>query len=408
MIIGLDTLQDADSTTYHDPPDVRREVFLNTGAACDLLVDAFSKLPNLRSVGLRDYDGNGRHRDGEMAKWRSYGWSLGDTRERSRKRYALPDSMFPILLFALGKASVKPTNLEAFLRRNRMPDRSFDLSCIHFDVAPVLSGLRTLLLSLDDARNHISQQDSTFNKHTHLKNFLQHTPLLEHLRLNFTNMMVSPSSEIGSEGLLRWLGAPFGVAVKTGPPPIALDHLTTLDIGMLALIPKTLLQVVSKCAKLQRLSLWKVVLSCSEDRSESTDCLWSVYLPKIAKAFQAPDGVSRVMIGFAGEEYRGAPSDGYRDVKFANKVSVDANGEKKFEEPGGQVSYRKFVGSNVQDWLEDLGRRTFVEALEFSDDSDDGEDDEVDDDEADEGDDGDGEGDEAGEGEHDVIVLEDD
>jgi hypothetical protein len=108
------------------------------------------------------------------------------------------------------------------------------------------------------------------------------------------------------------------------------------------------------------------------------------------------------MIGFAGEEYRGARSDGYREAKFANKVSVDKNGEKKFEEPQAQVSYRKFVGSNVQDWLEDLGRRTFVEKLESSDDSEDSEDDEVEDDGGDENDDG--EGDEADEGEHDVLV----
>ena len=283
-----------------------------------------------------------------------------------------------------------------------MPDRSFDLSCIQMDVTPVLSGLRTLLLSLDDGPNRISQQASESNQHTHLKNFLQHTPLLEHLRLNFIHMMVTPSWETGSERFLRWLGTPFGVATKTGSPPIALDHLTTLDIGMLTLTPKTLLQVVSKCAKLERLSLWKVFLSCSEDRSEIVDGLWSVCLPRIAKAFQAPDGVKRVMIGFAGEKYKGARSDGYRGVKFANKVSVDTNGEKKFEEPQGQVSYRKFVGSNVQDWLEDLGRRTFVEAPEFSDDSEDSEDDEVEDDGGDEVDDG--EGDDADEGEHDVIV----
>ena len=377
-------------------------MFLNTGAACDMLVDAFSKLPNLRRVGLRDYHGNGRFRDGEMAKWRSYGWSLAVNREAPRQRFSPPDSMLLILLFALGKASVKPTNLEAFLRRRRMPDRSFDLSCVQLDVTPVLSGLRTLLLSLDDGGNHFGPQAPESNQHTHLKNFLQHTPLLEHLRLNFTNRMVTPSSETGSESFLRWLGTPFGVATKIEPPPIALDHLTTLDIGMLTLMPKTLLQVVSKCAKLERLSLWKVLLSCSEDRNESVDCLWSVYLPRIAKAFQAPDSVKRVMIGFAGEEYRGARSDGYREAKFANKVSVDKNGEKKFEEPQAQVSYRKFVGSNVQDWLEDLGRRTFVEKLESSDDSEDSEDDEVEDDGGDENDDG--EGDEADEGEHDVLV----
>ncbi|MCP6237172.1 hypothetical protein NL436_27195, partial [Klebsiella pneumoniae] len=91
---------------YNDSTDIPRDVFLNTGAACDMLVDAFSKLPNLRRVGLRDYHGNGRFRDGEMAKWRSYGWSLAVNREAPRQRFSPPDSMLLILLFALGKASV--------------------------------------------------------------------------------------------------------------------------------------------------------------------------------------------------------------------------------------------------------------------------------------------------------------
>jgi hypothetical protein len=396
---------------YHGQPDVRREIFLNTGAACDLLVDAFSKLPNLRSVGLRDYDGNGRLRDGERAKWRSYGWSLGsDPRERSPHRYAPPDSMLPILLFALGKASVRPTNLEAFLRKKKMPDRSFDLSCLQLDVSPVLSGLRTLLLSLDDARNYIGGYVSVSNMHTHLKNFLHHTPLLEHLRLNFTNMPVTPSSDVGSESLLRWIGAPFGAATKTGPPPIAFDHLTTLDLGMLAVIPKTLLQVVSKCPKLESLSLWKVTLSCSEDRSEENRSLWSVYLPQIGNAFQAPESVSRVMIGFAVEEYRGARSDGSSDAKFANKVSIDGNGEKVFEDPEGKASYRKRVGSNAKDWLEDLGKRTFIEKPDLSDYSDDSENDDDGEDAEDDGgeslEDDDGGSDGDGGGEAQVIVLD--
>jgi hypothetical protein len=318
--------------------------------------------------------------------------------------------MLPILLFALGKASVRPTNLEAFLRKKKMPDRSFDLSCLQLDVSPVLSGLRTLLLSLDDARNYIGGYVSVSNMHTHLKNFLHHTPLLEHLRLNFTNMPVTPSSDVGSESLLRWIGAPFGAATKTGPPPIAFDHLTTLDLGMLAVIPKTLLQVVSKCPKLESLSLWKVTLSCSEDRSEENRSLWSVYLPQIGNAFQAPESVSRVMIGFAVEEYRGARSDGSSDAKFANKVSIDGNGEKVFEDPEGKASYRKRVGSNAKDWLEDLGKRTFIEKPDLSDYSDDSENDDDGEDAEDDGgeslEDDDGGSDGDGGGEAQVIVLD--
>lgn len=390
---------------FHDSTDIRREVFLNTGAACDLLVNAFSKLPNLRSVGLRDYDGNGRHRDGERAKWRSYGWSLGGFRERSR--YASPDAMLPILLFALGKASVKPTNLEAFLRRKKMPDRSFDLSCLQLDVAPVLSGLRTLLLSLDDSRTLSSQHGSRSTGHDHLQDFLQHTPLLEHLRLNFTHQPVRASDYTGSEGFLRWFGTPSGVPVTTGPAPITLDHLTALDLGMLYVTPKTLLRVVSKCTKLKALSLWKVALQSFEARDENASCLWSWCLPKIGEAFQAPEDVSAVMIGFAGEMTNGTFSSTLPDVQFANKVSVDGNGEKNFEDPEGKASYRKRVGSSVKDWLEDLGKRAFVDKPDLSDDSNISEDDEVDeDDEGGDVEDDDDELDEDGGGEAEVIVLD--
>ena len=388
---------------HHDVTDIRRNVFLDTGCAIKLLVDAFSKLPNLRSVGIRDYDGNGRTRDGDRAKWRSYGWSLIERNDRTRQSYASPDAMLLTLLFALGEASIRPTNLEAFLRRKRMPDESFDLSCSPTDVTPVLSGLRTLLLSLEDDPEHYPG----FDEHNHLKNFLQHTPLLEHLRLNFTNMYVHPFTVTSSQEFLQWFGALSGVASASGPTPISLDHLTTLDLGMLTVTPKILLQVVSKCAKLKALSLWKVNLNPnSQGPNDNADCLWSRYLPEIGKALQAPEDVSSFMIGFAGEAHSGRPSADYADVKFAKRISVDRNGEKKFEEPEGKISYRKRVGSNVHDWLEDLSKRTFREVMESSDDSDDDEDHEDDDGEGDDGDEGDdGEEDEIEVDEDEVIVL---
>lgn len=367
-------------------------------------MDAFSKLPNLRSVGLRDYHGNGRLRDGEYAKWRSYGWSSGTP---FGVGYAPPDDMLPFLLFTLGKASVRPTNFEAFLRRRRIPDRSFDITSLRSDVASVLSGLRTLLLNLDDARPLNAPQGPRFNGHHHLQRFLQHTPLLEHLRLNFANRVADTS--VGSESFLRWFGTPTGVAVTTGSLPIALDHLTTLDLGLLYVTPKTLLQVVSKCAKLKALSLWKVTLQSLEDRDENADSLWSSCLPRIGKAFQAPEDVCTVTIGFA---YESTNHFSHPEIKFASKVSVDGNGEKKFEDPEGKAFYRKRVGSNVKEWLEDLGKRTFFEKPDLSGDSDDSEDDEdddgedLDDDGGEDSEDDDSELEENGGGEAEVIVLD--
>lgn len=362
-------------------------MFLATGRARDLLVEAFSKLPNLRSVGLRDYEGNGRTRDGELAKWRSYGWSLSDIPPNSRERFASPDSMLPLLFFALSEARVKPTNLEAFLRRTRMLDHSFDLAYLPSEVAPVLSGLRTLLLSLDEGQSFNGQINTG---HHHLKNFLQHTPLIEHLRLNFSNMFITSE---GADGFLRWLGTVSGAASATEPTPITLEHLSTLDLGMLSTQPETLLQVVAKFPKLKALSLWKIHLSRGGTPDIENDRqAWSQFLPKLGRAFQAPEDVGSVMVGFVLEGIRYTRAGDTTNIKFANKVSIDGNGEKRFEEPEGKVSYRKRVGSNVQDWLNELGNRTYIELPEIAS----SEDSELDDDDED--------GDEDGEGESDEII----
>jgi hypothetical protein len=135
VIIGTDHLRvygdawdlEDDSTAYVD-----RRLLLDTGRACEMLADAFSKLPNLQKVGLRDYDGQGRTRegDGPNARWRSYGWSYGlgnserqewlknNPHNHSRRTIVgEADPLLPVVLHALGKALSAPKNLEIFLRR---------------------------------------------------------------------------------------------------------------------------------------------------------------------------------------------------------------------------------------------------------------------------------------------------
>jgi hypothetical protein len=45
---------------------VSRDMLIGTGQAHHMLIEAFAKLPNLQTVGLRDYDGAGRLRDGTL------------------------------------------------------------------------------------------------------------------------------------------------------------------------------------------------------------------------------------------------------------------------------------------------------------------------------------------------------
>ncbi|KAF2770555.1 hypothetical protein EJ03DRAFT_65076 [Teratosphaeria nubilosa] len=100
---------------------MERSLFVATGQAHAMLVEAFSKLPNLRTVGLRDYDGAGRLRDGDSARWKSYGWSFGDPPQTvhwdGTQRPQPPDPIFGSLLFALGKARSNIEGVEVFLRR---------------------------------------------------------------------------------------------------------------------------------------------------------------------------------------------------------------------------------------------------------------------------------------------------
>jgi len=70
VIFGLQQLphdphfRSEESRRYREAGYMGRDLLLQTGLAHSMLVDAFSKLPNLKTVGLRDYDGAGRVRDG--------------------------------------------------------------------------------------------------------------------------------------------------------------------------------------------------------------------------------------------------------------------------------------------------------------------------------------------------------
>jgi len=348
---------------------MKSDTFLITGRAHVLLTLAFSKLPNLACIGVRDYDARGRRRDGENASWRSYGWSLNPTEQRFRSRMS-SEPLLPLLLYSLGEASTGPERIEMFLRRDPVPDRSFDLSpsFMQSKAVPVLSNLRALLLSLDghwgedfDSDMHTvpnpSNPDSGFGC---LRRFLQHTPLLEHIRLNFkyTGQGVHVRH---ADALLAWLGTSPGPDVNMIPTPVRLDHLTTLELGMIVVAPDTLLDLVSKFAKLEAVSLWKVELQPVRDSSEEGkfegQTMWAYYLRKIGEAFQAPENVKTFMIGWVVEDM----SAMHVPVRFAGKIDVDGNGKITVEDVEDVVKFRKEVGSNVRSWLDGLAKKVFLQ-----------------------------------------------
>lgn len=197
---------------------------------------------------------------------------------------------------------------------------------------------------------------SANNDYRRLKELLQHTPLLEHLRFNFANNEIPPAA---SQIVLDWLGTSHTSPCPDGPAPVKLDHLTTLDLGMLGFTPDVLIRVVSKFAKLKELSCWKVALRAKGAKADEDECMWANFLPQLGEAFQAPDHVTRVMIGWVVESAYQHPSK-VHCVRFAGRTSTDSNGEKKFENPEDVVSFRKRVGNNAREWLIELGEKAFM------------------------------------------------
>ena len=347
-----------------------------------MLADAFSKLKNLVTIGIRDYNGRGRWREGESATWRSYGWSTVDKASQHYQPRMSPDSVLPLILYSLGQTSAGLERIEVFLRRSGLPDASFDLSSnfMRSKAIPVLSNLKALLLSLEiregPTRFNYPRQNDGFEGAFHaLKDFLKHTPLLEHLRLNF-DKNEQPSR--GIQAFLTWLSTSLlpdaDIAqARQAPDPtqmdspafVTLDHLTTLDLGMVHVAPRTLLALVSKFTKLEELSLWKITLqtkSYSPDVLEPGDhCLWSYFLRKLSEDFPTSENIKTFMIGWPTEYANMQPVP--LPVRFEDKTKVDGAGHLTSESFDDVITYRKRVGSNICEWLEDYGKRASLPPL---------------------------------------------
>ncbi|KAF1350006.1 hypothetical protein BDV97DRAFT_352965 [Delphinella strobiligena] len=267
VIIGLHTFEN--DSGYERPSSkeryraghVSRSVLLETGQAHDMLVEAFSKLPNLRTLGLRDYNAQGRLRDGQDAVWRSYGWTHGVNHGlnaalalpmlRRSMNLASPESTLPLLIYALGCARAKPENIEVFLRkRPKLTPASFNLldGFMAPKTVPVLAGLRRLMLTIAlDAHNYYGAprvlHDNESVTGVPLQRLLHYTPALEILRLNFD------PEQFFAQPLLKWLGQPVSgstPAAGSAIPPVLLSHLTSLDLGMLNVEAGTLHNVITK------------------------------------------------------------------------------------------------------------------------------------------------------------------
>lgn len=131
------------------------------------------------------------------------------------------------------------------------------------------------------------------NRDLRLKKFLQHMPALKRLRLNFDE---------DTNSMLDWLAqSPPSPSLRTPlifAQPLALAHLTTLDIGMVKVDPANLLKVLTRF-ELKTFNLWRVTLSVPDRASiknEDEPTAATKFLDKLANS-QSVRLVERAMLG---------------------------------------------------------------------------------------------------------------
>jgi hypothetical protein len=200
--------------------------------------------------------------------------------------------MFLSLLRALGKAGSRPKDFEVILRESALFDHAFNIpKYVDTIIQPVLDNLRTLLLDLNAefAPAYINVDNTPTECPNYLlRTFLSRLPALEHLRLNFRFFRGEETSNV-----LSWLSKPVSVATPNipsgtslleSPKPIEFAMLRQLDIGMVTVEPKILVDIVEKHqATLRTISLHKVALLQSDPTKSSLDNLWAKFFGQLAK-----------------------------------------------------------------------------------------------------------------------------
>ncbi|KAK3675814.1 hypothetical protein LTR78_004455 [Recurvomyces mirabilis] len=372
---------------------VDQDVLITTGLARDMLVQAFSNLTNLRTVGLRDFDGLGRYRDGIDARWRTYGWSYGRV-PHDVGPYQLenrsPDSYLPLILLALGQARVSVqaipravqhsesrsqnqadplqgtrsiVQLDIILRRHhKLLPRSFDVlgGYMGTTVKPILAGLKQLLLVVDsNERYRLVDPTNDPPPRDALANFLHHCRQLEILRLNFC-----PNDHY-AERFLQWFGA-LGTTVLGATAlgaefatviPLSLPYLKTLDLGMLAASPSALVRTICKF-DLTSLNLWKITIECAPTDPAS----FEEFLTNLADVLPTSTAIRNISFGFI-HQLRHTPLH----LSMADSIRFAKDGDVK-NRAGHNVEERAVFqidhGLSVAQWLRATADRVWLENAE--------------------------------------------
>ncbi|KAK0116493.1 hypothetical protein ONS95_013506 [Cadophora gregata] len=345
--------------------------FLDTGRHVELLAEAFSALPHLDIVGMRDFNSQSRFRDAPNVSWNSYGtrtyqletgmrmpgfisntnrYNLGMV-DNSASHFNFAYRVFRDILIGAGKASTSLKHYEVILRTGSLGDRAFIIpKYLEPTMVPVLANLRTIFLDLNSEppNMHVEKDKTIITCPSYfLMKFLSHTVNLEHLRLNFrfyrdTTSIVSwlscsPTDTFNS----ATAGSPFAE-----PPPVELKHLREINIGMITVEPKVILAIIHKHqTTLRAISLHKVTFVHKADvPAEQRINLWAKFFQDLTKLDLKLDGINMSFLSQA------QPSrEHVRQVTF---------------EKGAEKPTKNWAGNDTQSGLRDFQALVFVKGLD--------------------------------------------
>lgn len=340
---------------------------LNTGLGRDMLIEAFKNLPNLHTVGIRDFNAPSRVRDGNNASWTSWGATtvLNETGMHlsfsDRVAYDCDDHLsriFYIVSDALGTAGRFPPELEVLLRRDGLPDSALDLPEYVLPILePVLMNFTSLLLSINLSITPIDTNDTGIALDTpagrSLREFLNYTPNLSRLRLNFRKSVVKNNAQF-----LDWLSLPVPGFTKRStnymsPPPVSLSLLQKLELGQLKVLPDTLLAIFAKFApSLRSISLWRMALySQAAPPHGHKPNFWAQLFRDMA---QIPHlDLAHIKVGLLQQDHAFSTS---MYVNFTGEESSDGPGLKQVEHSGPDTA--KFLDALIErvkvEWIEQV------------------------------------------------------
>ncbi|KAI1339535.1 hypothetical protein F5Y15DRAFT_75762 [Xylariaceae sp. FL0016] len=257
------------------------KALVDTGRDVELLKKAFSGLPNLETIGIRDFNSNKRTRDDTF--WNSYGSQtfIDLTGRRLEKPHseshdgeetAYTCHVFLTILRALGSIEAcdsRPSRIEVIMRGAPFSERALYMPPYLDPITSrALANLQTLFL---DRLQRPHLEHSTFPQLCILPRFFLKAQGLQHLRLNFLK-----EDRLYAEAVLGWLSQDNGSLGSTFP------NLQHLDLGMIAVGLNTLLGVYKRYKKtLRSISLHKVTLPVTF-RDDERFNTWSDLLSQMA------------------------------------------------------------------------------------------------------------------------------